>query len=210
MCSSLRDAARVEATPEWIAIWTAAATSGALFLIVVAVWQLRDAARTRHAQLLLELLKLWASKDLMDAQTELYDTDPKDLLKLTKDAYRDPPSPTTGKSAEAYLKMSLVPDFFEIVGSLWKHEACLPIRAVDTAWGISVAEAWRQWKPTVGWLNEREYARIRDQFPKTRPEGIYENFRMLGEAVETLKPRWRSRAKSTFWKKPDWSFLPES
>jgi hypothetical protein len=174
-------------SPDYAAIWTAAATTAALPLIFVAYRQFRDQARTRHAQLLVELTARWDSPSIQEADRLGSGLTSDRLLELMRAAY----GPKQDKESETQFATLLrVPDFFELVGSLWRYESCLPTKAIDITWGYSIPFTWKTWEATIAELNTAAAG----QYPASRAGQIYENFKLLAEEIESLpKKRWWKR-----------------
>ena len=114
--------------PDWAAVTTAvatAATAGILAATALFVGrQLRDARRTRHAGLLVELSRRWDDAAFLESQKLAADYPTAALLDLIELLYGDQVSSDdqleelASKRAADLQKLEAIPNFWETIGVL--------------------------------------------------------------------------------------------
>ena len=155
---------------QWV---TAIGVAGGAIVLLAGVifvcWQLRDSARTGHAQLLADLARRWEEPLMAEARRRYAQTTPQALARLVERSW---------KNAKEREVLAALPGFYEFLGVLEEHGS-LPIGVVNRLWGPEVVAAWPAWRPAV--------ERIRSYAPAG--ETPYSNFERLDHRVRQRRAR---------------------
>ena len=169
---------------ESLALWLSAIATVALVGgVFFARWAVRDATRTRHAQLIVSLHEQWIS-DAVSGSLRLYGTyTDKKLLELVGLMFnpRDPRTPTREQVAD-YESLAATANLIETIGVLCKRQM-LTHDVVYDVWGGYIITTWRAWEDVL----PRMQAYLQE------PD-VFTNFAVLGRAMDARLPRASDRA----------------
>jgi len=148
--------------------------------LIFAAYQVREARRSRHADLAVEISRMWEDKRLVECRKKISKLSGSDEI---HDRYL---AKYKAKDAEVYvLQRELY--FFEDLGTLIKMKS-ISLRWIDETLGGVTIERWNLWEPTV--------ARIRRGIDGPEWPRAYENFEFL---VRKLQKR-RSGRRFLHWR----------
>lgn len=164
MLSSLGDALVV-----WTAIYAVAAVATAVVLGVasgLAIWQIREVAKTRHAALMADLSRRWDEELLAKSreQAAKYGRKGSEL--------RDRIAELEEQKTEEYFVLHRIPNYFEDLGVLQTFGA-IPLDMIVGSLGLTVVETWAKWEETVHFLRQ-----------KFDDEKVYEHFEKLANRIQ--------------------------
>ena len=186
------------AWPAWISAGTAVAT---LVIVGITVWyarkQLRDATRSRHAQLATELIRHWTEPSAVEARGLYgwgrgeYSAD--DIEALVIKLFGPPGEPPTEKERADWNKLALWANQVEFLGMLVSQQ-WITTDVVYGMWGGGIQTSWKAWGPAVKRL--REY----DEEPDT-----YQHFEEVAREMQRIgreREGTRKRAASASGRGP--------
>jgi hypothetical protein len=161
--------------PAWIsagaAVLTLAVVAVTAIFALVGLW---DARRTRHGQLVTEIMRDWSNPDTRRAHV-LLASYPEDRITKLVDSLFAP-----GAEAEAtdsdladWRQLSLLANLIESLGVLCSEKAITP-DVVYKMWGGSILAAWPKWDEAVGKLREYEH-----------PD-VFIHFEALGREIQRI------------------------
>jgi signal transduction histidine kinase len=140
----------LETGPDWASITTAVATAAtALILLATAVFvgrQLRDARRTRHAQLATELSRRWDDAAFVESQSLSVRYSAEELVELMNKVYET--KSATDEERDELRKLESIPNFWETIGVL-QAEGALSLSMVERMWGEALLADWAAWESAV-------------------------------------------------------------
>jgi hypothetical protein len=169
--------------PIWV---TAAATSVLAAGVVVALFGLRDARKTRDGELVIELSQRWNEPETVESR-QLYSVRKASELAELVDRLYPPvgvanPKQPSADEVELFQKLVRWPALIETVGVLREHGA-ISTEVIFKMWGYSIASAWETWRDAA------EILRQRASYP-----GTFEFFEDLAVAMQKQA---RKKAKGT-------------
>ncbi|MCW2974860.1 MAG: hypothetical protein JWM06_141 [Actinomycetia bacterium] len=193
MSTSLAPAAdRIDRLHTWLdvnqglGVWLTGFATLALALGVIFAWfSLRDARKTRHAQLVADFSKRWDSEEILASSKLGREFGPHGLVELTNKLYGPnasaPPNPSN--LADWYQAL-MWPNLLETVGVM-VHDGALPRRMVYRMWGGPIIDAWRQdFSPAIAAHRQQK-----------RDENIFRYFEWLAGEMEAQRAKgeriWR-------------------
>jgi hypothetical protein len=150
-----------------LGLWlTGLATVGLLVGVILAGFAVRDAKRTRHGQVLIDLYRQMAAPEMVASFTEYVAYTPDELAALASkffDPHRAPPSNAEEAEADslaidALNQLTISADFIELVGVL-EFEGAITSSAIYNAWGGQFMHAWMTWElavPRFRYLRQQE------------------------------------------------------
>jgi hypothetical protein len=159
---------------EPLALWLTGVATAVLAAGVFFAWgSLRDAKRTRHAQLVVDLSRRWDEQQRAEQLQSEYTE--KRLLKLVEQLYGQ----RWWGSAEDYdpaefVRMNELPSLIETIGVLVSRDA-LTLEIVFDLWAPTIIAAWEVWR--------RPAERIREL---TGAPDSYRQFQKLAEDLMAL------------------------
>lgn len=138
-----------------LGVWlTGGATMGLVVGVIFAWFALRDARKTRHAQLLADFSSRWDSKEMNESAALGRAFAPKGLVELSNKIYgpdsQHPAHPDDlekwkANLADWYIAIAW-PNLLETVGVM-VHAKALPRELVYQLWGGPIIDAWsRDWE----------------------------------------------------------------
>jgi hypothetical protein len=162
----------------WIGGHTALALTavGTLVLAgaaIVALLNLRDARRTRHAGIVTDLSRRWDEPLAMDSRrlNASYDTDGlRDLIALYY-AQRGTPKRAQQKDVEAFFDLQGWINLIETIGVL-RSERAVSARVIFKLWGATIATTWEKWELPI-----KDMRRLEEH------PGVYKNFERLAKSM---------------------------
>lgn len=158
--------------PNWAEQLTAWATLAAAVIVAAtaafAAWQLRDARRTRHAQLLIELSRRWDEPGFVDAQRLFGRQTKGDLVDLITTIYQ---KGGQEPDLKLFTTIEAIPNFWETLAILHSERA-VSLAVADKMWGTAIRRSWAAWRPAIMHLRA-----------VTRTPSTYEYFEELASAV---------------------------
>lgn len=151
------------AGPDWATIMTAVTTLATLVALVVTAvlaWRaLADGRRTRHGQLLIDLLSLWADPRVSHSTLMAIGLGPEGVSSRTKElivAMRASESMEPLKSradAEEFATLWHTPNLIESMGVL-ESEGAISAVAINKMWGPQIVQTWNTWERPIHALRE--------------------------------------------------------
>lgn len=173
-------------TAVWLTALGTLVLAGAAVTALVGLRSLRDARRTRHAELLADLSRRWDEPLAAESRLISGEYDSRALLDLLGRIY-DPPSWLTDgerrRDSETYLNLLAALNLMETIAALWA-ERTLGAGVIFRLWGTTFVEVWDRWFPAI------EYMRTWEEDP-----GVYDNFenlvRVMRRRVRWAKTRYR-------------------
>jgi len=167
-----------------------AATAGILAATALFVGrQLRDARRTRHAGLLVELSRRWDDAAFLESQKLAADYPTAALLDLIELLYGDQVSSDdqleelASKRAADLQKLEAIPNFWETIGVLHAERA-ISTSVVERMWGAALLAEWATWKEPIERLRELRGT-----------DSAYIYFQEIADAVEAFEREQRLRRR---------------
>jgi hypothetical protein len=164
--------------PEWV---TAIATAVLAIAGGAALLSLRDARRTRHAQILTDLSARWDSAVASRSQRRFLVMGRDEVTTLFRRLY-EPQGDRTLEQFEADLKLQdtllIWPNLLETIGVL-RSTRIVSTEIVYRMWGFTPVVWWRSWAPIVEELRTH---------PGGHP-GIFRQFQGLSEVIEAHAAR---------------------
>lgn len=148
--------------------------------LIFAAYQVRESRKSRHADLAVEISRMWEDKRLVDCRMKVAKLSGSDAL---HDLYL---ARYKAKDPEVFV-LQREPYFFEDLGTLLKMKS-ISLRWIDETLGGLTIERWNLWEPTVD--------RIRRGIDGPEWPRAYENFELL---VRKLKKR-RSGRRFLHWR----------
>jgi hypothetical protein len=134
--------------PNWAEIVTAIATAvgavGLLFAIVAAFFaaqQVREARRSRHADMAAEFLRRWNDADLVETRRLAAQFRTPEELRAAFQGY------IAANAHDAYVLYREL-DYFEQLGAL-EHVGALDFELIKVLSGRQIVERWKMWKPSI-------------------------------------------------------------
>ena len=171
---------------EALALWlTAFATVALVGGVIFARFAVKDAKRTRHAQLIVSLHEQWIS-DAVSASLRLYGRYTNEKLLELVGVNFDPNSlrqPTAEQIAD-YESLAATANLIETIGVLCKRKM-LTHDVVYDVWGGYIIITWRAWKDVL--------PRMQDYL---KEPDVFTHFADLGRAMEARLPKAKTSAKA--------------
>jgi hypothetical protein len=147
--------------PAWISAGAAVATLAIVaFTAIFALMSLQDARRTRHGQLITDLMRDWTDPLVMEAHRLHARYGEKDILALVDKVFGPGHEATTDELRD-WTQLSLIANLIESLGVLSSERAITP-EVVYKMWGGAILSAWPRWNQPVKRL--REYDNEPDTF----------------------------------------------
>jgi hypothetical protein len=145
---------------DWLA-WIEAVASLVTLCVVVATavfayFALKDAKRTRHAQLATELIRHWTEPEAVKGRA-LYgagEYTAQDIADLVAKLFGPPGSAVTADERSDWDMLALWANQVEFIGVLASEKAITP-EVIYKMWGGGIQTAWKAWEPAV--MRLREY-----------------------------------------------------
>ncbi len=149
----------------WVAAIASALTFGFVAVTAWLAWRgLRDARRTRHGQLIVEVSGLWDDQRVIsssrhfrswgsDKTTQLVETLWAPGRETRYDLESDEGLADYETDLEDWYDLSIYPNLIDAIGVLSAEEA-LTVAVVDRMWGSNIIDAWARWKQPVVRLRE--------------------------------------------------------
>ncbi len=158
--------------------WATLGTAVVLGLTALFVWsQLRDARRTRHGQLIIEISNQWTNAAASESFALYAQYNPIDLVEKVFGPRKPGDAAPSKGDAQDYIRLSYWANLIESMGLLVKVGA-ITEDVVYHGWGGGILTAWDQWENAV--LRLREY----DDEPDT-----YQHFQEVAEAMQQISDR---------------------
>jgi hypothetical protein len=202
--------AAAQVGPTWADILVAVSTAVTLLVVVVAAFvaarQLKDAAQTRHAQVMLELSRRWDESPLLESRKTWSQKTPDEIQGVMLDAMERSKS---GFNSDESYELGLLASYFETMGALHaktkrgllRKTSAIPMDLIESLWGLIIVDAWNKWLPTVEGVAEKMTQRTVDskraEMPLPLVDEIWGNFGAL--AKELVKRQERRDLRRT-WK----------
>jgi hypothetical protein len=145
--------------PAWITLGVVLVTA------VLALLALVDARRTRHGQLVVEILRDWSTREAEEAHALHGELTEDKLVALTDRLFKPPRTrPSTEeleKDLTTWNQLVRLANLVEALGVLASEKA-IASKTVYKMWGGPILEAWPKWDEAVKRL--RRYVEEPDQF----------------------------------------------
>ncbi len=196
----------VSATIDWTEVGAIAASVSAVGIIGVlaaaasARSQARQAVRSGRTQTLLELYRIWTSKEMVEARALSWN--------LSREGLSDTVVELRGNDPETYLKSERLPNFLNELGSL-ESVGAIDFRTLWLLFSSVVLFEWDAWEPAIteirartgtrGWFsferlatkmkNPKELHRLLHRLP-FRPSERRQLRAILPEMVERVRVRY--------------------
>jgi hypothetical protein len=169
--------------PAWISAGAAVAT-----LVIVAVTAgfalagLRDARRTRHAQLVIELSSRWDDPEIIRSASLAAEYTPAGIVALLERLYSPRPKQRgwrhrrkRERALAVYFNVFLYANLLESIGTLLEEEA-ISAKVIYRLWGAEIIGAWEDtFEEPVRFLRTKQ-----------QDQGIYRSFEELAGAMAPL------------------------
>lgn len=176
---------------DWAAWISAGATAVGVVIVAVTAWfaldSLRDARRTRHAQLITEISRRW-DEPLIIESVKLHSEHATDGIMALNQRLYLPPEHLDDEAAERrkadldlYHKLCAWPNLIETIGVLQSEHAISP-ETIYKMWGAEIISAWQGWQQPCKQLRELE-----------SDPGVYYYFEAI--AQEMLRLQEKAAAK---------------
>jgi hypothetical protein len=150
------------ATTDWPA-WITAVATGLLALgASIALFQLREARRTRHTGAAARMSSRWDSQEYIEARKHI---DAYEDTMALRDAFALAMTDRTSDERYVFLREL---GFFEELGAMEKLGA-ISLRWIDETMHDLVLDRWELWHPSI--------EELRKDLPQE--EGVYKNFELL-------------------------------
>jgi hypothetical protein len=157
---------------DWI---TAIASAVAVLAVIVgaflALRQIGEGQKTRHAELLLDLSRRWDEPLLKGARLGMVSRTQDEILKLVEVAYSEPQA-----SRDEFYELQPLPNFLEALAIIERRAGGIELELVNELWGSAILTTWNYWRPAVKFMRERQ-----------EDETIYANFEGLRDRVMELR-----------------------
>lgn len=167
--------------PLWVTaaatIGLVAAASATLVVVVktadVAVSSLRDAEKTRHGQLIVDLSERWDEEGVIESLKFFGAWTNEGLIELVEVLFNQELRPPTEEELDDWYRLTLVPGLMETIGVL-AAEDVITDGVIHKMWGPLIVGYWNGWKPAIEQLRryDNEYA-----------ENSYTYFEQLAERM---------------------------
>jgi hypothetical protein len=157
----------------WDSVALVATGVGTLVLaggVILAVFGLWDAKKTRHGNLLTDLSRRWDDPLTMESLMLFSEHGPQGVTELAERTYKG--ASVDKGDLELFYDLNRWPNLIETIGVLW-DEGVLDIRVIYKMWGPQILAGWLVWEEPVKKLREL------DTYPIT-----YRFFQRLAEALE--------------------------
>lgn len=178
---------QVELVEDWAAWLEAFSTFVAAVVLsataVIARSTLEDAKRTRHAQLLVELNKWWASAAIIESQKLLSNYTKEDLLALVERLFGKDQSKRLKDDVPNWETLQQTANFIENIGVL-HDEGALTAEVIYKNWGGAILEVWEAWSLAVPRL----------QMPGSLD--TYRYFKIVAQATKVEHTRAEAHARA--------------
>jgi hypothetical protein len=136
----------------FIAIGTAVLAGG----VLVALWGLGDARKTRYGQLITDLSSRWDSPNMIESIMGYSAHGPDGVVNLIERLYPPPGGPAiTRQDLSLYYILGRWPSLIEAIGVLHAQGA-ISSEVVYAMWGPGIVSAWSLWEEPVKRLRELE------------------------------------------------------
>ena len=162
-----------------LGLWlTGTATVGLAVGVIFAWFAVKDAKRTRHSQLIVDLSRRWDELVTSEQLGSRYTR--RRLLELVLQVYAGRP---TGYPSDEVIRLSELPSLVETIGVLVLHTKSLTVEIVDSLWGPTIVELWDVWSRPVDIIRR-----------ETQEFGTYFYFQKLAAELRQMPPlaerRW--------------------
>lgn len=176
-------------TIDWPAWISAGAAVAALVLVAITAWfalaGLRDARRTRHAQLVIQLSSRWDDPEIIRSASVAAEYTPAGILALFERLYAPKPKRAgwrcrrrRERDLAVYFNVFLYANLLESIGLLLEEEAISP-NVIYRLWGAEIVGAWQDtFEEPVGFLRQAQ-----------QDPGIYHAFEQLAVTMALLHER---------------------
>lgn len=132
-----------------LGIWLTALATVVLAVGVVFAWfAVRDARRTRHGQLIVDLSRRW--DELAFAEQLLTRTSRARLLEFVNQLYGVDPAEY---GPDQFLRLSELPSLVETIAVLVRQQS-LTVEIVNDLWGPTISEIWSVWESAIVTMRE--------------------------------------------------------
>lgn len=173
---------------EWLTFVIGVGTLASAFLIgftaLLARGALRDAARTRHGELVISLNEQWVSPTIKESVGKFAELSDQDVEGLIGRLFDPNGPPADDGDAETYESLQAAADHVEMIGVLLFEGAMGP-EVLYNAWGGVIMELWKGWHLGV--------VRFRDLYDQPEVYRYFELAALAMRAIDTERRAARQR-----------------
>jgi hypothetical protein len=160
--------------PNWAEKTTAVATAVLAAGAFIAYLTLKDARKTRHAQLLTDLSERWDDRYMSEAITLARQYGSDGTLKLVEALWGPAVTKVNEDDMNDWLKMSIYPNLIETLG-VYVSERLITADIAYKLWGGNIMSAWNDWANSIYRLREL-----------TKTPEVWEYFQFLAVRMREL------------------------
>lgn len=175
----------VEQGTDWPAWITAVSSAAGLAILagtaLFAYFALRDARRTRHAQLIIEIQDQWTSREIRDSWEQYGLVPESGIVDLVTTLHKPAQPPATKEQLDTYYALTTVANLIETIGALASEKA-LTRKVIYKMWGGVITGSWQAWDTAIPLL--REFQKDPD---------IYHHFEKIAKAMIVMKNHDRGK-----------------